>query len=354
MHRSAAITQKEFGITPAGERVAEYELINAQGTRVKVINWGGIITEFWTADKHGKLDNVVLGFAELEPYLQNPPFFGALIGRVGNRIANAAFMLEGNRYTLAANNGKNNLHGGPVGFDKKVWAVIPFKNDLGPGLELRFQSHDGDQGFPGNLSVRVTYQLSHDNEWITDFYATTDKATPVNLTQHSYFNLAGHGDILNHKLQIFADHFTPVNAVQIPLGHLVPVEGTVFDFRDPHLIGERINVDDEQLNTGGGYDHNYVINQSGNKALRLAARVEEATSGRVLELFTQEPGIQFYSGNSLNATFRNQERIFHPRTGFCLEPQHFPDSPNQPQFPSIILQPGEEYKSRTIFKFSAR
>lgn len=348
----AAITQREFGVTPRGELITEYLLVNAKGSQVKVINLGGVITEFWVHDKQGKLGDVVLGFETLEPYLHNRPFFGALVGRVGNRIANAAFVLDGITYSLAANNGVNNLHAGPEGFEKQVWSVTAFENESGPGLILKLFSKDGDQGFPGNLSVQVIYQLTHDNEWITEFQAVTDKATPVNLTQHSYFNLAGDGDILSHRMQLFADYFTPVNSAQIPLGGLAPVANTPFDFRKPQLIGERIHLADEQLNTGGGYDHNYVLNQQNYKTLTLAARVEEDTSGRVLEMFTQEPGVQFYSGNSLDGSLSGKGKTYYQHTGFCLEPQHFPDSPNQPQFPSVILRPGEEYKTRTVFKFS--
>lgn len=354
MSTSTAITQREFGVTTQGEVITEYTLVNSKGSKVKVINWGGVITELWVHDKQGKLGDVVLGFETLAPYLNNRPFFGAVVGRVGNRIANAAFSLDGVTYNLTANNGINNLHAGPEGFDKKVWSATPFENELGPGLTLKLFSEDGDQGFPGNLSVQVIYQLTHDNELITDFQAVTDKATPVNLTQHSYFNLAGEGDILNHRLQIAADYFTPVNSVQIPLGGLTPVANTPFDFRQPHLIGERINLADEQLNTGGGYDHNYVLNQQNYKSLTLAVRVEEDTSGRVLEMFTQEPGVQFYSGNSLDGSLSGKGKTYYQRTGFCLEPQHFPDSPNQPQFPSIILRPEEEYKTRTVFKFSLK
>lgn len=354
MSITAAITQREFGITPQGELITEYTLVNAKGSKVKVINWGGVITECWVHDKQGKLGDVVLGFETLEPYLHNRPFFGALVGRVGNRIANAAFVLDGITYKLAANNGTNNLHAGPEGFEKKAWSAIAFENESGPGLILELTSEDGDQGFPGNLSVKVIYQLTHDNELITAFQAVTDKATPVNLTQHSYFNLAGEGDILNHRLQIFADYFTPVDSAQIPLGELAPVADTAFDFRKPHLIGERINRDDTQLNIGAGYDHHYVINNNAYKTLTLAARVEEDTSGRVLEMFTQEPGVQFYSGNALDGSLTGKGKTYYQRTGFCLEPQHFPDSPNQPQFPSIILRPGAEYKTRTVFKFSLK
>jgi aldose 1-epimerase len=345
------IKQRIFGTTPAGETVNEYTLVNHRGSIARIINFGGIITELHVRDKNGELGDVVLGFETLEPYLEKSPFFGALIGRVGNRIANAKFMLDGVTYHLAANNGPNNLHGGVQGFDKKVWNAEPFENEGGPGLVLRLLSEDGDQGFPGNLQVRVTYQFTHDDEILVDYFAATDKATPINLTQHTYFNLAGTGDILNHKMQIFADHMNAVNDLQIPVGAPMPVANTPFDFREPHLIGERINSDHEQIRNGLGYDHNFLINQSSYKTMTLAARVEEATSGRVLEVFTEEPGVQFYSGNFLDGSLTGKGVNYQHRTGFCLEPQHAPDSINQPEFPSIVLRPGEEYKTRTVFKF---
>lgn len=356
---TTAITQREFGTTPAGETVTEFTLTNQRGSSAKIINFGGIITELHVRDKNGTLADVVLGFETLEPYLEQSPFFGALIGRVGNRIANAKFTLDGVTYQLAANNGPNTLHGGVQGFDKKVWAAEPFENAKGQGLVLKLLSEDGDQGFPGNLHVTVRYQFTHDNEIVVDYFAVTDKATPINLTQHTYFNLAGFnragsGDILNHKLQIFADHINAVNEVQIPVGKPLPVAGTPFDFREPRLIGERINAAHEQITNGLGYDHNFLINQSSYKALTLAARVEEETSGRVLEVFTEEPGVQFYSGNFLDGSLTGKGINYHYRTGFCLEPQHAPDSINQPEFPSIVLRPGDEYKTRTIFKFTTK
>jgi len=346
------IKQRIFGTTPSGETVMEFTLVNAKGSIVKIINFGGIITELHVPDRQGDLCDVVLGFENLEPYLEKSPFFGALIGRVGNRIANATFTIDGETYQLAANNGPNNLHGGPQGFDKKLWQAEPFENDEGPGLKLQLLSEDGDQGFPGNLQVRVTYQLTHDNELSVSYLATTDKATPVNLTQHTYFNLAGAGDILNHKMQIFAKYMNAVNEVQIPVGFPLAVEGTPFDFREPKAIGAHINDDHPQIKNGLGYDHNFLINQSHYKAMTLAARVEEETSGRVLEVFTREPGVQFYSGNFLDGSLTGKGVNHKYRTGFCLEPQHAPDSINQPQFPSIVVRPGEEYKTQTIFKFS--
>lgn len=354
MTTTSAITQKPFGTTAAGELVTEYTLTNKRGSIAKIINLGGIITELHVRDKNGQLGDVVLGFDTLEPYLDIGPYFGALIGRVGNRIANAQFTLDGETYALAANNGSNNLHGGPIGFDKKVWSATTADDANGPILKLHLLSEDGDQGFPGNLDVTVTYQFTHDDEIVVDYFATTDKATPVNLTQHSYFNLTGKGDILSHQMQIFADHINAVNEVQIPVGEPMPVANSPFDFRRACPIGELIDAEHEQIKNGFGYDHNFLINQKTYKELTLAARVEEPTSGRVLEVFTEEPGVQFYSGNFLDGSLTGKGITYQKRTGFCLEPQHAPDSINQPQFPSIVLRPGEEYKTRTVFKMSVK
>ncbi len=356
MTTTTAITQKLFGTTPAGEAVTEFTLTNKQGSSIKIITLGGIITEWNMRDKNGVLADVVLGFDTLEPYLEVGPYFGALIGRVGNRIANAQFTLDGETYSLAANNGSNNLHGGPIGFDKKIWSATTAEDTNGPILTLHLLSEDGDQGFPGNLDVTVTYQFTHDDEIVVDYFATTDKATPVNLTQHTYFNLAGigNGDILNHQMHIFADHINAVNDAQIPVGEPMPVASTPFDFRSPRAIGELINTEHEQIKNGFGYDHNFLINQKAHKAITLAARVEENTTGRVLEVFTEEPGVQFYSGNFLDGTLTGKGITYQRRSGFCLEPQHAPDSINQAQFPSIVLRPGEEYKTRTIFKLSVK
>ncbi|MDF3013602.1 MAG: galactose mutarotase [Cellvibrio sp.] len=354
MTTTAAITQRLFGTTPAGEAVTEFTLTNKPGSSIKIITLGGIITEWYMRDKNGSRADVVLGFDTLAPYLEVGPYFGALIGRVGNRIANAQFTLDGTVYQLAANNGSNNLHGGPLGFDKKVWRASTAEDANGPILKLHLLSEDGDQGFPGNLNVTVIYQFTHNDELAVDYFATTDKPTPVNLTQHCYFNLAGKGDILSHKMQIFADHINAVNEAQIPVGEPMPVANSPFDFRSPGLIGERINADHEQIKNGFGYDHNFLINQKTYKELTLAARVEEETTGRLLEVFTQEPGVQFYSGNFLDGSLVGKGVIYQKRTGFCLEPQHAPDSINQPQFPSIILHPGAEYKTRTVFKLSVK
>jgi len=323
---------------------------------VSVINFGGIITNLRVPDANGGLADVVLGFDSLAGYVGEHPYFGALIGRYGNRIANGRFTLDGVTYELPINNGPNSLHGGERGFDKVVWTAESFENEQGRGVILTHTSPDGDQGYPGTLQVRVTYTLTDDNELIFDYHATTDKATPVNLTQHTYFNLAGHGSgtILDHEMMLNASRFTPVDSTLIPTGELRPVEGTPFDFREPTPIGARIQQDDEQLRFGGGYDHNFVIDRAEGDSLVLAATVREPTSGRVMEVLTTEPGVQFYTGNFLDGSLTGKEGVVYAhRTGFCLETQHFPDSPNKPDFPSTILEPGEEYTSRTVYRFSA-
>ena len=340
-----------FGKTPDGQAVEVFTLKNASGMEVKAIGYGGIITSLRVPDRNGKLDDVVLGFDRLDDYLKDHPFFGAIIGRFGNRIARGQFTLDGQTYKLATNNGPNHLHGGNKGFDKVVWAVEPV-----PGQNaLRFSrtSPDGEEGYPGNLRVQVTYTLTEKNELQVDYLATTDKATPVNLTQHSYFNLAGQasGDILGHQLMLNADRYTPVSDTLIPTGELAPVAGTPFDFRQATAIGARINNEHPQIKNGQGYDHNWVLNRKG-PGLQLAARVVEPTTGRTLEVATTEPGIQFYSGNFLDGKLTGKGgAVYKHRTGFCLETQHFPDSPNQPTFPSTILKPGQEYRSRTVFTF---
>jgi aldose 1-epimerase len=345
------ISSAHFGVTPSGESVQEFTLANSSGSFVKIINFGGIITQLHVPDKKGVLADVVLGFETLEPYLEKSPYFGAIIGRYGNRIAGARFQLNGKTYELAANNGANNLHGGPIGFDKRIWQTETFVDANGPVLKLSLFSQNGDQGFPGNLDVTVTYQFTEQNELVVDYYATTDQTTLVNLTQHSYFNLAGKGDILQHQMQIFSDCVVAIDNVQIPLGNLMSIEGTPFDFRQSKPIGQDINQPHQQIVNGVGYDHTFVINQSQYKQMTLAARVSDPESGRVLEVLTEEPGVQFYSGNYLDGSLKGKGRTYQYRTGFCLEPQHYPDSPNQPQFPSVVLNPGEEYKTKTIFRF---
>ncbi len=348
------VSSERFGTMPGGTAVDAYILKNASGIEVKAIALGGIITSLKTPDRAGTLADIVLGFDRLDGYLKDHPYFGAIIGRYGNRIGKAQFTLEGKVYTLAKNNGPNHLHGGLEGFDKVLWktAAVPGQN----AVTFTRTSPDGEEGYPGNLSVTVTYTLTDANELIVDYHATTDKPTPVNLTQHSYFNLAGDGsgDILGHELMINADRYTPVDDTLIPTGELAAVEGTPFDFRKPTAIGARITAGHPQLKAGGGYDHNWVLNRAGS-GLQLAARVVEPKTGRTLEVSTEEPGMQFYSGNFLDGSITGKGgHVYAHRTGFCLETQHYPDSPNKPDFPSTILRPGQQYKTRTVFKFGVQ
>jgi len=349
------VTRAPFGNTDKGELVEVYTLKNANGMEVRAITYGGIITSLRVADKNGRFDDVVLGFETLDRYLSGHPYFGAIIGRYGNRIGKAKFTLDGVEYKLAANNGPNHLHGGLKGFDKVVWQAQPFESREGAGVVFTYTSPDGEEGYPGTLTARVTYTLTNQNELIFDYYATADKATPVNLTQHTYFNLAGDGkrDILGHVLTLNADHFTPVDDTLIPTGEIRSVAGTPMDFTKPTAIGARIDQRDEQLIFGRGYDHNFVLNRKG-AGLELAARVEEPESGRVMEVFTTEPGVQFYTGNFLDGTITGKGGVYRQRYGFCLETQHFPDSPNKPGFPSTVLRPGAVYQSRTVYKFSVQ
>ncbi|HEX6559040.1 MAG TPA: aldose epimerase family protein [Longimicrobiales bacterium] len=352
-NQSASVQKMSFGTTADGRAIDSYTLRNAHGIEMRVTNYGGVITSLKTPDRSGRLDDIVLGFDSLAPYLAGTPYFGAIIGRYGNRIANGTFQLDGQTYTLAKNNGPNHLHGGVRGFDKVVWTAEPFERAAERGLIFRYTSPDGEEGYPGTLNATVTYTLNDNDQLVVEYHATTDKATPVNLTQHSYFNLAGagNGDILKHELMIAASRFTPVDSTLIPTGQIVSVEGTPFDFRSPTAIGARINNADPQLKNGGGYDHNFVLDRKG-RDLELAARVTEPTTGRTLEIRTTEPGIQFYSGNFLDGTIKGKAGKVYPyRGGFCLETQHYPDSPNQPSFPSTILHPGEEYRTRTVFTF---
>ena len=354
---SQSITLEPFGTTPDGEAVELFTLTNPQGIEIKAISYGGTIISLKTPDRAGNLGDIVLGFDDLQAYVDGSPYFGSLIGRYGNRIGGAGFMLEGEAYALAANDGENHLHGGLKGFDKVVWAGEGFEGDQGVGVIFRYTSPDGEEGYPGTLEMEVTYTLTSSNELVVDYRATTDKATPVNLTQHSYFNLkdAGASDILGHELMIAADGFTPVDATLIPTGEIAPVEGTPFDFTTSHTIGERIGDDHTQMVFGGGYDHNWVLNGTAAEGMTLAARVHEPTTGRTLEILTTEPAIQFYSGNFLDGTLTGKGGVvYQHRTGFCLETQHYPDSPNQPGFPSTILRPGEEYSTRTLFRFGVR
>jgi aldose 1-epimerase len=349
---TVSVSQAAFGQSLDGRPASLFTLTNAKGMLVKISNFGGVITEIQVPDRSGTFANVNLGFDDVEPYHKVSPYFGALIGRFGNRIKNGKFAIDGVEYQLDTNNGSNHLHGGVQGFDKVLWQAESFTGEQSVGLRLNYLSVDGDQGYPGNLDVTVVYELTNENEILVKFHAVTDKATPINLTQHAYFNLAGGGDVLGHEMMINADRFTAIDASSIPTGELPLVAGTPFDFREPRLIGERINADDEQIKNGGGYDHNFVLNKASPKELSLAARVYEPTSGRVLEVFTQEPGVQFYSGNFMDGSLSARGWTYNYRNGFCLEPQHFPDSPNQPHFPNTILRPGEEYKSLMSYKFS--
>jgi aldose 1-epimerase len=354
------ISKQAFGQTADGTLVELYTLRNSDGMEATIMTYGGIVTSLKVPDKSGNFADVVLGFDTLDgytkaSYTKNCPYFGALIGRYGNRIANGKFSLAGIEYTLAKNNLPNTLHGGCKGFDKVIWKVEAAEVGAhGPKLELTYVSKDGEEGHPGNLTVHATYTVTEDNALQIKFEATTDKATVVNLTHHSYFNLAGRGDIHGHVVYINADKFTPVDSGLIPTGELRPVTGTPFDFLTPTAIGARVSdTDDEQIKLGKGYDHNWVLNKQGDE-LSLAARVHEPTTGRTLEVWTTAPATQFYTGNFLDGTLIGKGGwAYQFRNGFCFEPQHYPDSPNQPDFPTTELKPGQTYKNTIIYKFSA-
>lgn len=349
------ITQAPFGTLPDGRPVSQFTLINRGGMIVKILDFGGIINEIHVPDRDGAFADVALGFETVQPYVKDSPYLGALIGRYGNRIARGRFTLDGKAYQLPTNNGNNHLHGGDPGYDKVLWNARIVEDAQLPTLELTYHSPDGEQGYPGNLNVTVVYSLTDDNEIVVRFNAVTDQPTPVNLTQHSYFNLTGGTkDILGHEMTIEAERFVPIDAESIPIGELAPVTGTPFDFRQPRAIGERIEQPDKQLRHGLGYDHCWVLDKpaGGAKALTRAVHVREPESGRVLELFTQEPGVQFYSGNFLDGSLRGKGHTHTHRSGFCIEPQHYPDSPNQPSYPSTILRPGEVYETESRFRFS--
>jgi aldose 1-epimerase len=345
-NRAVGIKRSEWG-TVDGKKVFLFTLTNQNGTEVKISNYGGTVTSWITKDKNGKASSIVVGFDKLQDYLQKPPYFGATIGRYGNRIGNAQFSIDGKVYKLAANNGKNHLHGGVKGFDKSVWEVSAVVDSL-PALTLTRLSKDGEEGYPGNLKVSVTFALSNDDELSIEYSAETDKTTPVNLTNHSYFNLTGDisNTILNHVLWIDADRYTPVDSTLIPTGELKPVKGTPFDFTTPQKIGSRIDQ------VKGGYDHNFVLNKKGDE-MSLAATLTDSSTGRKLEVYTTEPGLQFYSGNFLDGTFKTSDgKPINLHTALCLETQHFPDSPNKPDFPSTLLKPGEKYHTKTKYKLT--
>lgn len=330
-----------------GKEVFLYTLTNAKGNYVKISNYGGTVTSWNVPDKNGNKNSIVLGFDSLAGYLQKPPYFGALVGRYGNRIGGAQFTLDGTTYKLAANNGKNSLHGGLKGFDKQVWDGV-ISSDTVPTLTLNYTSKDGEEGFPGNLKVTVQYTLTDEDELKIEYTAQTDKATPINLTNHSYFNLTGDvsNTILNHTLNIKADNYTPVDTSLITTGEIKAVKGTPFDFTTPEKIGARI------AQVAGGYDHNFVLNNS-NGTLQQAAVLSDSLSGRTLEVFTTEPGLQFYTGNFLDGRFTNHDgKVISQHAALCMETQHFPDSPNKPKFPSVILKPGATYHTVTVYKLS--
>lgn len=341
------IQKQPFGQLPDGQQVNLYVLTNGKGFTAKVMTYGATLVSLDIPDRNGDVADITLGCDSIEGYMAASPYFGSTVGRYANRIAKGKFTLEGVEYTLATNNGENHLHGGNKGFDKVLWQAEPLRQDKAVGVKFVYFSKDGEEGYPGNLACAVTYMLTAENELRITYEAETDKATPVNLSHHSYFNLAGQGegDILAHELMLAADAYTPVDAGLIPTGEIKAVGGTPMDFTTVHTIGERIGQ------VEGGYDHNFVL-RSGGRELALAARVRDPKSGRTMEIHTTEPGIQFYSGNFLDGTITGKKgRVYHKHYGFCLEPQHFPDSPNKPNFPSAILSPGEKYSSRTIFKF---
>lgn len=351
------IIKESFGKLPDGQDVEIYTLSNKNGVEVRIMTYGGVVVSLRTPDRKATLDDIVLGFERVEDYLKENPFFGALVGRYGNRIAKGKFKLGGKQYTLAVNNGENHLHGGLKGFDKALWTAKPLDTTAGVGVELTHTSPDGDEGYPGALQVKVTYTLTDQNEVKIDYFAITDKETVVNLTNHSYFNLrgAGEGEIISTELTINADKFTPVDKGLIPTGEMRPVKGTPFDFTKPKPIGQNIyDESDEQIKFGGGYDHNFVLNK-GAGGLTKAAEAYDSKTGRVLEVFTTEPGVQFYTGNFLDGKLSGKgNKAYNKRFAFCLETQHYPDSPNKPEFPTTTLRPGEKYQSQTTWKFSAR
>jgi aldose 1-epimerase len=352
----AALQRAPFGTMPDGTPIEIFTLTNSRGMEVRTIPYGAIIVSIRVPDRAGRFDDVVIGHDRLEGYLTASRFFGAVVGRFGNRIARGRFAVDGRTYELAVNNGPNHLHGGVKGFDKVVWQAEPFSTAAGSGVRYRYVSADGEEGYPGRLDARVTYALTERNHIVVEYSATTDKATPINLTQHSYFNLAGDGvrDVLDHVVEINADRYTPVDATKIPTGELAPVAGTPFDFRTPRRIGAHIADTHPQIVIGGGYDHNFVLNRTGGE-LQWAARVFEPTTGRTLTVTTTEPGLQFNTANALDGTITGKSgHVYRARYGLCLETQHFPDSPNQPSFPSTMLGPGETFQSRTEFAFGVR
>lgn len=345
------ISSTLFGKLPDGRNVTEYIIKNGQGATMSVIDLGGIIVSLKLPDRNGKIEDIVLGYDNPQQYWEESPYFGAIVGRYANRIANGRFMIEEVEYTLAQNNGPNALHGGLEGFDKKIWNAVPFENNQSAGVKFTLTSEDGDQGYPGTLTVSVTYTFDDENQLTVDYKATTDKATIINLSQHTYFNLNGHknGNINDHEMMINASHNTPVDETLIPTGMIAPVQNTPMDFRTPKSIGHDIDNNFEQLIYGSGFDHNWVLD---GENMKIAARVFAPKSGRVMEVYTDQPGIQFYTGNFLDNSTKGKESTLYPkRSGFCLETQHFPDSPNNENFPSTLLLPDEVFESKTVFKY---
>ncbi|MBN1361229.1 MAG: galactose mutarotase [Sedimentisphaerales bacterium] len=349
------IDVKPFGTAPDGQAVRLYTLTNEQGMKAEIMTYGGIMLSLYAPDRDGNMGDVLLGYDNLDDYVKNNPYFGALIGRYGNRIGGAKFTLDGTEYTLAANDNGNSLHGGVKGFDKVVWKDEPVWRADGVGVKLEYLSKDSEEGYPGNLQATVIYVLTNKNELRIEYKAMADKPTVVNLTQHNYYNLTGcQRDILAHELMLNADRFTPVDAGLIPTGQLLPVEGTPMDFTESTAIGARIDADYQQLEYGGGYDHNWVLNKEGS-GMTLAAEVYDPMTGRVMTVLTTEPAIQFYSGNFLDGTITGKDGVVYKhRYGLCLETQHYPDSPNKPRFPSTTLRPGQIYETTTIYAFTAR
>ncbi|MBC8111698.1 MAG: galactose mutarotase [Verrucomicrobia bacterium] len=356
-NKAVSLKKEFFGKLPDGQIAELYTFSNASGMTIKIATYGGIITHVLVPDRNGNVEDVVLGYDSLSGYLKESPYFGALIGRYGNRIAKGKFTLDGKTYSLAVNNGSNHLHGGLKGFDKVLWKAYGSQTDSNATLRLSYLSKDGEEGYPGNLSIEVSYTLTNDNSLTIDYQANTNKATFVNLTNHTYFNLSGNtkNDILRHKLTLNASHFLPVDSTLIPTGVLQSVKNTPFDFTSSQIIGKRIDEKDVQLKFGNGYDHCWILDKTKPGALQSVGILEESVSGRKMEIFTTEPAIQFYSGNFLDGKIKGKgNMIYNFRQGLCLETQHYPDSPNKHEFPSTLLTPGKTYRSQTIYKFSVK
>lgn len=348
---SASIATAPFGKTEDGTEIQLYTMTNSRGAVCKMMNYGATVTELQMPDRNGKIGDVILGFDRLDPYLGKIGYLGATIGRVGNRIAKGRFTLDGKTYTLATNDGPNHLHGGNTGFDKRIWQAEPKETSDGPSIVFRYTSPDGEEGYPGTLKAQVTYTLTNENELRIDYVATTDHATPINLTNHTYFNLGGGGSVLNEELTLNSDHYTPVDDTLIPTGEIAPVAGTPMDFRKAKPIGRDLG---QLTNKPQGYDHNFVVRRPGH-GMRWAAKVYDPASGREMEVLTDQPGIQFYSGNFLDGTLTGRNGVvYRQHDALCLETQHYPDSPNEPKFPNAILRPGETYRTSTIYRFTTR